>query len=66
MQNDITYDWINQVPVDIGAEGEDNGNGNPSDYEEQVPSNIHPEDIAPESEVPSGDTAAHKKSSPRH
>lgn len=53
MQNDISYDWINNVPHQLGAEGEDMGNGNSSDYgEEEIP-NIKPEDIAPESQLPS-------------
>jgi penicillin-binding protein 1A len=50
MSNDINYDWMNNAPPDLGAEGEDVGNGNEEDY--QVPSNIVPEDIAPESQLP--------------
>jgi penicillin-binding protein 1A len=56
MQNDISYDWINNVPRNLGAEGQDVGNGNSSDYGEENQPNIRPEDIAPESELPK-DTA---------
>ena len=37
MQNSISYDWINNVPVELGAEGEDIGNGNSSEYGDQPP-----------------------------
>ena len=52
MQNDIIYDWINNVPQQLGAEGQDVGNGNSSDYGDDEVPNIRPEDIAPESELP--------------
>ena len=52
MQNDISYDWINNVPQQLSAEGENISNGNSSDYgDDQLP-NIRPEDIAPESQMP--------------
>ena len=57
MQNDISYDWINNVPRDLGAEGGDVGNGSASDYGDEEMPNINPEDIAPESQMPSKDTA---------
>jgi penicillin-binding protein 1A len=57
MQNDISYDWINNVPRDLGAEGGDVGNGSSSDYGDEELPNISPEDIAPESQMPSKDTA---------
>jgi len=61
MQNDISYDWINNVPRQLGAEGGDIGNGNSNDYgEDQLP-NIKPEDIAPESEYPPKDTSQQQK-----
>jgi len=56
MQNDISYDWINNVPRNLGAEGEDVGNGNSSDYDDQEIPNIKPEDIAPESQMPKDTT----------
>ena len=60
MQNDISYDWINDVPVDLGAEGDDVGNGGSNDYgaEELLPQ-TRPEDIKPESELP--DTSKKEK-----
>lgn len=58
MQNSISYDWINNVPVELGAEGEDIGNGNSSEYGDQplLPDD-KPEYIAPESEIPPADTS---------
>ena len=56
MQNDISYDWINNMPRDLGAEGGDVGNGNSTDYGDEEMPNIKPEDIAPESQMPSKDT----------
>ncbi len=48
MQHDINYDWINSVPAQLGAEGEDVGNGNAEDYGiYDNPAVISPEDIAP-------------------
>ncbi|MEP7317492.1 MAG: transglycosylase domain-containing protein, partial [Panacibacter sp.] len=63
MQNDISYDWINNMPQELGAEGGDIGNGNSSDYGEDSIPNIKPEDIAPESVLPVNDTT-HKKNKP--
>jgi penicillin-binding protein 1A len=53
MQNDISYDWINDVPSDLAPEGDDIGNGNANDYEDQqlIPEKKQ-EDIKPESELP--------------
>ncbi len=51
MQNDIIYDWINDVPEKLAPEGGDSGNGSAEDYGDQVPQNIKPETIVPESET---------------
>jgi penicillin-binding protein 1A len=53
MRNDIIYDWINDVPTQLGAEGDDVGNGSAEDYSaDQVSPNIKPpEEVAPESET---------------
>ena len=32
MKNDIIYDWVNDMPQQLGAEGQDEGNGSESDY----------------------------------
>ena len=64
MQNDISYDWINNVPTELGAEGDDVGNGNSSDYGDEALPNIKPEDIAPESELPAADTTKKNKQAP--
>ncbi len=64
MQNDISYDWINNVPAELGAEGEDVGNGNSSDYGDDTLPNIKPEDIAPESEYLTPDTTKKNKPVP--
>lgn len=49
MQHDINYDWINSVPAQLGAEGEDVGNGNAEDYGiYDNPAVISPEDISSE------------------
>lgn len=53
LSNNVTYDWINSVPADLGAEGGDIGNGSAADYGgEEVPSNNNSEYIAPESSIP--------------
>ncbi len=57
MSNDIILDYINGTTAPVGAEGEDMGNGTQSDYE--VPKDIKPEDIKPESDI---DLDATKKS----
>ncbi len=49
MANDITFDQINGTAAPLGAEGEDVGNGTSKDYE--IPADIKPEDIAPESQA---------------
>ncbi len=64
IQSDISYDWINNVPTELGAEGQDVGNGNSSDYGDEVLPNIKPEDIAPESDIPI-DTARKNKQLPK-
>lgn len=50
MTNDINYDWMNNAPPDLGAEGEDMGNGDESDY--QLPTVDPGEYIKPESQLP--------------
>jgi penicillin-binding protein 1A len=50
MTNDINYDWMNGAPPDLGAEGEDVGNGDEEDY--KLPTDIQPEYIGPESQLP--------------
>jgi penicillin-binding protein 1A len=56
MANDITYDWVNNVPAKLGAEGQDNGNGSSADYGDLPdPAKEKNNNIAPESEVPSND-----------
>lgn len=52
MTNDIIYDWSGGVPNQLGAEGEDVGNGSASDYGDEVPPNAQPQDLAPESKPP--------------
>lgn len=53
MPNDISYDWINDVPAELGAEGDDIGNGNSNDYEDkELLPEKKAEDIKPESELP--------------
>jgi penicillin-binding protein 1A len=50
MSNDVIYDYLNNVNrPNIGAEGEDVGNGNSNDY--AIP-DAQPEDIGAESEIP--------------
>ncbi len=65
MSNDITYDWINNVPQQLGAEGGDASNGNSSDYSDSIPNNIKPQDIAPESELPKKDTSNKNNNKPQ-
>lgn len=45
------YDYINNVQMDLGAQGDDVGNGQSSDYEQGY-DNTNPENIAPESNTP--------------
>ncbi len=56
MQNDIIYDWVNDMPQQLGAEGEDAGNGSAEDYgdgtEQTPPPNEGGYDIQPESKLP--------------
>ncbi|MBS1731294.1 MAG: transglycosylase domain-containing protein [Bacteroidetes bacterium] len=68
MSNNITYDWINNVPANLGAEGDDIGNGSASDYggEESPRDNndyISPESSLPDSSIKSPDQG--KKQSPK-
>ncbi|SDW09658.1 penicillin-binding protein 1A [Hydrobacter penzbergensis] len=49
MSNDLIIDYINGNTPVLGGEGEDMGTGQSKDYE--VPKNIKPEDIAPESQI---------------
>jgi penicillin-binding protein 1A len=56
MKNDIIYDWINNVPTQLGAEGQDVGNGNSTDYGDMPdPSKEQNNNIEPESQMPSND-----------
>jgi penicillin-binding protein 1A len=55
MKNDISFDQLNGITPSLGAEGEDVGNGTSKDYE--VPANIKPEDIAPESQIGTKDNS---------
>jgi penicillin-binding protein 1A len=50
MPTDISFDDFNGTTPTLGAEGEDIGNGTSKDYE--IPSNIKPEDIGAESQIP--------------
>ncbi len=63
MQNDIIYDWVNDMPQQLGAEGEDEGNGSESDYggdaQQPPPSSDNQYDIPPESSAPA-DTSKKK------
>jgi penicillin-binding protein 1A len=49
MSNDIILDYINGTSPKMGGEVEDQGNGTINDYE--VPKNIKPEEIKPESDL---------------
>ena len=64
MQNDIIYDWVNDMPQQLGAEGEDAGNGSAEDYgdglEQTPPPSTGDYDIQPESQLPANDTAKKK------
>ena len=46
--NEPNYDYINNTQVDLGAQGNDVGSGQSSDYEQGF-DNTHPENLAPES-----------------
>lgn len=47
--NEVAYDWVNQVHIPLGAQYEDEGNGNAADYSEGAYDNYQPEDIGAES-----------------
>ena len=52
--SEVNYDYFNNIHVSLGAQGQDIGNGESSDYEESeepIPADIMPEDIAPESDT---------------
>jgi penicillin-binding protein 1A len=49
MTNDINIDYLNNTTPILGGEGEDVGTGTSQDYE--IPRDIKPEDIAPESQI---------------
>jgi penicillin-binding protein 1A len=49
MSNDIILDYINGTTPKMGGEAEDQGNGTINDYE--VPKDIKPEEIKPESDI---------------
>ena len=64
MQNDIIYDWVNDMPQQLGAEGEDEGNGSEAEYggnelQQPPPSSDNSYDIPPESQAPA-DTGKRK------
>ncbi len=65
MKNDIIYDWVNDMPQQLGAEGEDAGNGSAEDYDgsqqqQPPPSADNPYDnVGPESQIPT-DTSKKK------
>lgn len=61
MTNDIMYDWMNNVPAQLGAEGENQGTGTSEDYLDQLIDKIKPEDIGAESQIPEKD----KKETPK-
>jgi penicillin-binding protein 1A len=50
MSNDVMGDWMNSVPTQLGAEGEDVGNGSSADYGDVVPADAKPQDLGPESQ----------------
>ena len=57
MHNDVIYDWVNDMPQQLGAEGEDAGNGSEEDYggadqQPLPPAQENQYDIQPESQVP--------------
>ncbi len=49
--NEPNYDYINNTQIDLGAQGDDMGNGQSSDYEQGY-DNTNPQNIAPESNTP--------------
>ncbi len=58
MKNDVIYDWVNDMPQQLGAEGEDEGNGNAADYGDNGQQTPPPatdnqyDNIQPESQIP--------------
>ncbi len=48
--NEPNYDYINNTQMDLGAQGNDVGNGQSSDYEQGY-DNTNPQNIAPESDT---------------
>ena len=44
------YDYINNIHLDLGAQGDDIGNGQSSDYEQGY-DNTNPQNLAPESDT---------------
>jgi hypothetical protein len=60
---EITMDWANDNLPDLGAEGEDGGNGDEGDYE--IPAGLQPEDIGPESQLPSRDDPKKEDKKPK-
>jgi penicillin-binding protein 1A len=53
MPNDINYDWVNNVPKDLGPEGQDATNTAPADNKAiPDPSKEKNNNIAPESQLP--------------
>jgi len=50
MANDILFDPINNLKTPLGAEGDDQGNGNSSDYATEIPKDIKPVELGAESD----------------
>ena len=56
MPNEISYDWVNNVPKTLGPEGQDI-NGNPADNKALPdPAKEKNNNIAPESQLPADNT----------
>jgi penicillin-binding protein 1A len=64
LKNDIIYDWINDVPAQLGAEGDDVGNGSAEDYGADIETPPSSPDITPESELPTDKERGEKATSP--
>lgn len=65
MKNDIIYDWVNEVPQNLGVEGQDAGNGTEADYSDMPSEMQMPADIAPESELPQDTGNKNKNAVPK-
>ena len=56
MKNDIIYDWINNATPQLGAEGQDVGNGSSADYGDMPDPSKEKNNIKPESQLPTDNT----------